>query len=123
MDKDKLLAPRADTPSGMPEDFVDVPGLGTVCVRGLSRFEVLDVRKATDDAQGVDGPRALMLERKMVSLAMLDPVLTEAEVGTWQKIAGAAELNVVSLKIQELSGMTDAAPKEAYKSLRDESGS
>jgi hypothetical protein len=104
MDKDQLLKPR------LPEADVEIPGVGTVRVRGLSRDEVLVVRKATDDAY-LDGPRALTLERKLLAAAMLDPQLTEAEVGQWQKSAPAGELRPVVEKIQELSGMGEEAPK------------
>ncbi len=115
MDKEALLKPRLN------EAEVEIPNLGTVRVRGLSRAEVLMVRKATDDA-GVDGPRALTLERKMLALAMVDPKLTEAEVGQWQHAAGVGEINVVSEKVQELSGMLEGSAKAAYKSVRGESG-
>lgn len=118
--KARLLGPRAQTTSGMSEDDVEVPGLGTVRVRGLSRFEILVARKATDNEANIDGPRALMLERKMVAAAMVDPPMTEAEVGTWQKVGSANEIGVVVDKIRELSGLDEGAPKEAYKSVRDE---
>jgi hypothetical protein len=112
MDKEKLLAPRADTETGLPEDDVQVPAVGTVRVRGLSRDEVIGIRKAADnDPATIDGKRVLILERKMIALAMIDPELSEAEVGQWQRIAPAGELDAVTVKIQELSGMAEAATK------------
>ncbi len=116
MDKETLFRPR------LPEDDVELPGVGTVRVRGLNRDEVLSVRKATDDANRLDGPRALVLERKMLAAAMIDPTLTEAEVGKWQKAAPAGELEPVTLRVQELSAMVGGAAKEAYKSVPDEPG-
>lgn len=95
-----------------------MPGVGTVRVRGLSRDEVLVVRKATDnDAAKVDGPRILVLERKMIAAAMLDPVMTEAEVGEWQRAAPAGEIEPVVAKVQELSGMSEGAGKSGVQSV------
>jgi len=116
VDKELLLKPR------LAEDDVEIPGVGTVRVRALSRAEVLLVRKATDNADSIDGPRALVLERKMLATAMVDPVLTEAEVGQWQEASGAGELEPVTYRIQELSGMLEGSAKAAYKSVPGESG-
>jgi hypothetical protein len=116
VDKDLLLKPR------LAEADVEIPDVGTVRVRALSRAEVLLVRKATDNADSIDGPRALVLERKMLATALLDPVLSESEVGEWQKVSAAGELEVVSRRIQELSGMLEDSAKAAYKSVPGESG-
>lgn len=104
MDKELLFKTR------LPEAEVDVPGIGTMRVRGLSRAEVMVMRKATD-AEQLDGPRALVIERKMLAAALLDPQLTESEVGRWQAAAVAGELDPVSRRVQELSGLADDAPK------------
>lgn len=103
MDKDLLLKPR------LAEEDVPIPGVGTVRVRALSRGEVMAARKATDD--NPDGPRLLTLERKMLALAMVDPKLTESEVGEWQKAAGAGELDIVTEVVQRLSGLDKGADK------------
>lgn len=113
MDKELLFKPR------LPEADVEIPGVGTVRVRGLTRDEVMVVRKSTD-MEHVDGPRALTLERKMLAAAMVEPALTESEVGRWQKAAPAGELEPVVRMVQELSGMLDDAPKEAMKTFRGE---
>lgn len=115
MDKELLFKPR------LPEADVDIPGVGTVRVRGLTRGEVLMIRKATD-TENIDGPRALVLERKMLAMAMVDPPMTEAEVGRWQDASVVNELSPVSYKVQELSGMLEDAGKAAYKSVRGEPG-
>lgn len=110
--KDQLLKPR------LREADVEVPGLGvTVRVRGVSRAEVVAVRKATDDEE-IDGPRALVIERKMIAMAMVDPVMTEDEVAQWQQAAGVDELQPIVDKIQELSGLDKASAREAYKRVR-----
>lgn len=107
MDKELLFKPR------LPEADVDVPGVGTVRVRGLNRAEVMQV-------QGVKGAAAI--ERLVLAFGMVDPQLTEAEVGQWQKAAPAGELEPVTEKIRELSGIGEGADKAQYKSVRGESG-
>lgn len=92
----------------LPEADVEVPGLGVVRVRGLSRSEVLSIQK-------IAGSGTLVIERKMLALAMVSPRLTESEVREWQEAAPAGELEPVTDKIQELSGMTEDSAKVAYK--------
>lgn len=106
MDKSLLFAPRAGTDSGYPEDDVDVAGMGTVRVRGLSRFEVLHVQNTDDSAKR---------ERQILALALLDPTMTEAEVGRWQKASDASEMEPVSEKVAELSGMQGGSGKAIVK--------
>lgn len=108
MDKELLFKPR------VPEADVDIPGIGIVRVRGLTRAEAMII-------QSVKGTEAI--ERKMLHFAMVDPKLTEAEAGMWQKASTVGELEAVTRKIQELSGMGEAADRAAYKSLGDESDS
>lgn len=115
MDKEILFKPLVE------EAEVDIPGRGTVRVRGLTRVEVLSVRKATDD-EHLDGPRILTLERKMLALALVDPKLSEAEVGRWQSVAAAGELDPVSTKVQELSGLLEGAPKSGVPAVGSEPG-
>jgi len=100
MDKELLFKPR------LPEADVDVPGVGTVRVRGLSRAEAMHVQ----DAKGTEAR-----ERRLVALGMVDPELTEAEVGRWQKASAAAEMEPVTDRITELSGLADESAKEAVK--------
>lgn len=104
MDKSVLFKDR------LQEADVKVPGVGTVRVRALTRAEVLLVRKATD-SENMDGDRILVLEKKLIAKAMVDPVLTESEVGQWQNKATADELDPVLTKIQELSGLLPGASK------------
>ena len=56
----------------------------------------------------------------MLALALLDPVLTEAEVGRWQKASTAGELEPVTNKVSELSGMTEGAAKAAYEEFESD---
>jgi hypothetical protein len=116
--KAKLLAPRATTASGMPEDTVTLAGFGDVRVRGLSRGEVFMLQKARDT--GVIKDQA-QWEQRMVSLTLLDPPMTDAEVAQWQTVAGGGgELEDVTAKIAELSNMAAGSAKAAVQSFRGE---
>jgi hypothetical protein len=106
VDKELLFKPR------LPEADVDVPGVGTVRVRGLNRGEAMMVAE-------VKGTAAK--ERKILSLGLVDPPLTDAEVGMWQKASPAGELEPVSNRIAELSGMLDGSAKEAVKQFEADS--
>lgn len=119
VDKAKLLAKRAATPSGMPEDDVDVPGQGTVRVRGLSRAEqLLTVKQGDIDAAGnPDITRVQAIEGRMLAMAMVDPEMSEDEVATWQGCGGSNEIEPVVEKIQELSGLLPGQAKELTKSV------
>lgn len=112
IDKDKLLAPRHDTTHGMPEEDVEIPDVGTVRVRGLTRGEVFLVQKL----QGTDA-----IERRILAIGMVDPQLTESEVRRWQQHSPAGEIEPVVDAIRRLSGLSDNASKESYKRIRDES--
>lgn len=115
--KAKLLAPRAATASGMPEDTVTLDGFGTVRVRGLSRGEVFQLQGARDRGEIRDQAE---WEQRMVALTLLDPPMTEAEVATWQTVAGGGgELEDVTARIAELSGMASGSAKAAVQSFRD----
>lgn len=108
--------------AGPPEDDVDIPGVGTIRVRGLTRTEVLSVRKAADNAGTVDGPRVLVLERKLLSAGMVDPKLSEDDVRTWQNVCPAGQLEPVTEKIQELSGLLEGSEKAAFQGVREQPG-
>lgn len=109
MDKAALLAPR------LPHDDIDIPGVGTVRVRGLTREELhLTGQRQTEGVAAT--------ERLVLHLGMVDPALTEDEVGEWQRNAPAMEVQPVLNRINELSGIGREFAKEAYKSLRAESG-
>jgi len=102
VDKELLFKPR------LPEADVEVEGIGTVRVRALSRAEAMELQK-------LESSGMVMVERRMLALALVDPTLTEGEVRQWQEAAPPGELEPVTDKISELSGMTEGAAKEAYK--------
>lgn len=97
MDKEALFKPR------LAEREIPLDGVGTVRVRALSRAEALKV-------QGQQMSTAKM-ERVLLSLAMVDPVLTEDDVAEWQKVSGAGELQTVVEVVTDLSGMRQEAAK------------
>lgn len=108
MDKEALFRPR------LAEDDVEVPGVGTVRVRALSRLEAMHVQDA-------NSPEAS--ERRILAAGMVDPPLTEAEARRWQEAAPAGELEPVTDRIAELSGMKPGADKDAYKTFEADPGS
>lgn len=110
MDKSKLLADRVTSHVGE----VEIPGVGAVKFRALSRHEMIEAGKYADGD-------ALAQERYILSRAMLDPALAEHEVAEWQKASIPGEINEVAKAINALSGIGPDAAKEQYKSLRDES--
>lgn len=114
MDKEALFALRADTASGQPEDDVEVPGVGTVRVRALSRAEGMLVQQAN----GTD-----VTERKILAMGMVNPKLSEVDAGRWQKAATAGEMEPVTQRITELSGLGEGAPKSDVPADADGPGS
>src|SRR3546814_749313 len=115
--KAKLLGKRADTASGLPEDTVEVDGMGSVLVRGLSRGEVFAMQKSKADG-GIKDEQAW--ERRMLSIGLVDPAMTEAEVGEWQRVSPAGEMEPVGQKIRELSALDEGADKSGVSDVRDE---
>lgn len=86
---------------------VEIPGVGTVKVRPLTRGEALQL-------QGVEMD-VVEMEQKLLSRAMVEPKLTEAEVKEWQDNSAAGEIQVITEAIIRLSGMEQYAAREAMK--------
>ncbi|MEU7817060.1 hypothetical protein [Pseudonocardia sp. NPDC049154] len=95
----------------LTEEDVEIPGVGTVRIRALSRAEVLAFRsrKVEDVAD---------MERALLSKGLVEPALTEDEVRQWQEASAAGELEPVTRAISRLSGMDETAAKEAVKRFR-----
>jgi hypothetical protein len=106
VDKSKLLSKRKP----FAEAEVPVEG-GKVRVRSLSRDEILIVRGLGNDPG--------KFERKLLSFAMVDPTLTEAEVRAWQQNSDPMEIEDVTDMVMEISGLKERADKAAYKSAGD----
>lgn len=105
--RDRLLKPR------IGEGSVEIDGIGTIRVRGLSRGEVF----MTQQAKGTEA-----MERKIVALGMVDPPMNEDDVKQWQRNSPAGELEIVVDKIRQLSGLGEGADKSGVPGVRDESG-
>jgi hypothetical protein len=112
---ERLTADALLTPD-LPEEDVEIPGKGIVRVRALNRFESVLVRKGANDDEA-------LIERRLLSIGMVEPKLTEAQVEHWQRTAGAMELVNVIRAINRLSGWRRQDEKEAYETFRGESGS
>lgn len=104
VDKAALLTRRLD------EGEHEIEGFGTVRIRGLSRAEVLALQKLNDTAES---------DRRMVSLCLLDPVLTEDEVGIWQENSPPMEIERLTVAIRDLSGMGPGAAKSGVSGVRE----
>jgi hypothetical protein len=101
----RLLKPR------LPEEELPVPGVGMIRVRGLNRKEAM----MTQSASGAEA-----IERKIIAMGMVEPTMSESDVGRWQTSATAGELEPISRKIAELSGMLPNSAKEAVKTFEAE---
>lgn len=90
--------------------------LGVIRIRALSRDEVLASRRAADvDPAQLDGPRVLVIERKILALAIVSPVMTEDQIAAWQRGAPAGELDEVMAAVERLSAIDRGAAKAAFR--------
>lgn len=88
----------------------ELEGLGVVRIRSVSREMVLGMR-------GLDPPlTALQQEQRVVSAAMVEPKMSEADVAAWQKASSAGEMEPLAAAIMKLSGLGKDAQKDAVKS-------
>lgn len=105
VDKAALFAPR------LPEEDFEIPGVGTIRIRALTREEALGLRDRDLTVAQV--------ELALLQAAMVAPALTGEEIVRWQKASPAGELEPVTAAILRMSGMAKSAPKEAMKSFRE----
>lgn len=96
VDKALLFKPR------LPEDEVEIPGVGTVRVRALNREEAKSTQKIEDPA---------LRDLHIIAIGMVDPQLSVSEVKRWAEASPASEMEPVANKIAELSGMLPDSPK------------
>jgi len=107
MDKGKLLTGRLE------HRDVEIPGVGTIRVRGLSRAEVL----AVQDAAGPDASKQ-DIEAHTMAAAMIDPPMTVDEIRQWQASSPAGEMEEATRAVSELCRVGRDDAKAAYKSVR-----
>jgi len=103
MDKSALLSER------LPQDTIDVPGVGTLTLRGLNRWQAVKVQ----EAKGTEASEKLVL-----LYGIVDPALTADDVDQWYRVAPAGEIEPVARRIAELSGMAGDAPKSGVPRVR-----
>lgn len=89
---------------------------GVVVVRPLTRAEVLRLNRGRDMGELDVGE----YEARMVSIAMVSPAMSPAEVARWQEVdrAGGA-LGEVTDAIAELSGLAQGADKSGVPATRE----
>lgn len=102
VDKAALLSKRC------PERDVELPSVGSVRVRGLTRGEVVTISKGVE--AGDD------MEPQSLAWGLVDPVLTLDEARQLVEVSPFGEIQDLAQAINELSGIAGRADKEAYKS-------
>jgi hypothetical protein len=105
---DALLA------ADVPVDVAEIPGVGLVKVRGLTRAELHLLTKK-------DGgnPSAETSDVFYFTHGLVEPAVTESQARKVFESIGFGALQPVIAKISELSGVSRDDQKAAYKSLRD----
>jgi len=93
----------------LPEDKVDLPGIGVVTIRGLNRKEALQVRDSGETPEEQ--------EPWIIHFGMVEPALSYDDAVAWSQVAPAGELQDLTVRIAELSGMADGQAKDATKSV------
>ncbi|MFI6763853.1 hypothetical protein ACIBF5_32495 [Micromonospora sp. NPDC050417] len=100
--KEELLSRRPG------EDDVPLPSGGTVRVRGLTRGEVKDISDGVNEGKN--------MEPYSLSLALVDPVLTEEEAAGMTTSGCFDDVQAITTRVNELSGIAQGSAKESYKS-------
>lgn len=100
MDKELLFKPH------LPEDEVEVPGVGVVRVRALSREEAKAIQKIEDYG---------LRDLHQIAIGLVDPKLSVSEVRRWAEASPANEMEAVATRIAELSGVVEESAKKVVK--------
>lgn len=100
----------ADEVTGNSED-VTLPNGKRVLIRGMSRYEIQQAGKGTEDGS--------LVEARMLSACILKPQMTVAQVQAMQKGKGPNFLKDAVLKMRELSGLNEGADKSNVAEVRD----
>lgn len=109
---DELFAPR-EVLEG--EDFTIEATGHVVRIRGLSRYETLLAQKHLANGQE-------HFEAHMLAYALLEPRLTVAQAEQWLRASAAGELEMLTRRVQYLSGAGAGADVEASERFRREPG-
>ena len=108
---DELLVDRLDG-----EDFTIEATGHVVRIRGLSRYETLLAQKHLA-AEG-----QVMFEAHMLAYALLEPRVTVAQSLEWLKRSAAGDLEMLTRRVQKLSGAGAGADVEASERFRRAAG-
>lgn len=106
--RDAMLATR------LPEDDMEIPGLGWFRVRGLSRLETLKMQAL---------PAQHDRDAFIFACGLVQPAFTEAQARTLQASSPGAELEPLTERIAQLSGLVEGAEKAAFKEFEADPGS
>jgi hypothetical protein len=109
----------ADQPTP-DEDDVKLASGKLVRVRALSRAEVLVMQ--TLKAKGILDTEDKW-ERHMLARAIVNPSMTVEQIAGWQQERAGGDLEDVTRKISDLSGLTEGADKSGVPDAGPESGS
>lgn len=93
----------------LPEREVNLDGVGSIRVRGLSRQETIAISEATiaDD-----------MENRVLAYGMLDPAMTTEQVDEWRCHASSSIIRPALDAILELSGLGPDQQREVESRFR-----
>lgn len=114
MDKELLLKPR------LAEEDLEIPGVGVVRLRALSRAEAVEARERNRTGDEPGDVDVDAYEADMIAMALVDPAMTAEEVARWGEVAPAGEWVLVVEKVRELSGTGEEAAKSGVPANRQE---
>lgn len=81
-----------------------IEGIGVFRVRGLNRLEVMATQKMDDPIER---------DLHIIAIGLVEPRLSVSEVRRWAEASPAGEMEPVSTKIADLSGILPDAAKRA----------
>lgn len=101
----------------MPEDTIEIPGVGQVKLRGLSRSEVVGLGVQSPD---LTQSELFDLTVKVVSKSLVEPKLTGAQVDTLMNHVPADVFNILVDTAMRLSGLDEGASKDVVSTFHSE---
>lgn len=90
-------------------DEVTLPNGKKMLIRGMSRYELQQAGKGTEDGS--------VVEARMLAACLLKPTMTEAQIRTMQKSKNPAFLRDVVDRMRELSGLSEGADKSSVREV------
>lgn len=96
---DPIISKEVFLKGHLPEDTIEVPEIGTIRIRALSRAEALA------STELVAGER----EAQVLAWGLADPAITKEEAQQWRETTMPGVVNAVAYEILVLSGMTESS--------------